>query len=299
MNVLITGSNGFLGKLICAELEKENKIFELSRNSGNYRVTLESIIPVFKDNFDIVIHSAGKAHSIPKNEIQKKEFYDVNVTGTLNLLKGLEKCTLPKQFVFISSVSVYGEDFGNNINENHSLNATDPYGLSKIEAEQLVRSWCEKNIVTCTILRLPLLVGENPPGNLGAMIKAITQGYYFNIANGKARKSMVLAKDVAAFILRAAERGGIYNLTDGFHPSFSELSLAISRSRNKRRPLNLPKKSAKLVGIVGDYLGSMALLNSLKVKKMTSDLTFDDTRARTILDWKPQSVVEYLKNNKI
>lgn len=299
MKILITGSNGFLGKLICAELEKEYKIFGLSRNSGNYKVTLESNIPIFKDSFDIVIHSAGKAHSIPKNEIQKKEFYDVNVTGTLNLLKGLEKLTFPKQFVFISSVSVYGEDFGNNINENHSLNAKDPYGLSKIEAEQLVRSWCEKNKVTCTILRLPLLVGENPPGNLGAMIKAITQGYYFNIAHGKARKSMVLAKDVAAFILRAAERGGVYNLTDGFHPSFSELSLAISRSRNKRRPLNLPKKTAKLVGIVGDYLGSKAPLNSLKVKKMTSDLTFDDTRARTILDWKPQSVVEYINNNKI
>ena len=116
MKILITGSNGFLGKLICAELEKEYKIFGLSRNSGNYKVTLESNIPIFKDSFDIVIHSAGKAHSIPKNEIQKKEFYDVNVTGTLNLLKGLEKLTFPKQFVFISSVSVYGEDFGNNIN---------------------------------------------------------------------------------------------------------------------------------------------------------------------------------------
>lgn len=42
--------------------------------------------------------------------------------------------------------------------------------------------------VVCTILRLPLLVGTNPPGNLGAMIKGIARGYYFNIGGGKSKK---------------------------------------------------------------------------------------------------------------
>jgi hypothetical protein len=41
-------------------------------------------------------------------------------------------------------------------------------------------------------LVLPLLVGENPRGNLGVMMRAIDKGYYFNIGGGKARKSMVL-----------------------------------------------------------------------------------------------------------
>ena len=298
-NILITGSNGFLGKLISAELENGNKIFGLSKNSGNYKLSLEKDIPVFNDNFDIVIHSAGMAHIIPKSEIQKKKFYDVNVLGTQNLLNGLEKSTIPKQFVFISSVSVYGQESGESINEEFPLLAKDPYGISKIEAEVLVIEWCRRNSVVCTVLRLPLLVGKNPPGNLGAMLKAIEKGYYFNIAGGKARKSMVLAEDVATFIPKVAAVGGTYNLTDGVHPDFNALSIAISNQKKKNTPLNLPLLLVNLMGYIGDLLGDKAPLNSLKIKKITSDLTFDDSKARIMLGWKPNEVLEYLKNNRI
>ncbi|WP_029272097.1 NAD-dependent epimerase/dehydratase family protein [Flavobacterium sp. KJJ] len=299
MKILITGSSGFLGKSIFKELENEGEVLGLSRNSTNYKFSLEKDIPVFNDNFDVVIHCAGKAHSIPKTEIQKKEFYDVNVQGTKNLLKGLENSITPKKFVFISSVSVYGQEIGTVIKENHPLEATDPYGASKIEAEKIIINWCKENNVICTILRLPLLVGKEAPGNLGAMIKAITKGYYFNIGGGKAKKSMVLAKDVASLIMIVASIGGIYNLTDGHHPNFHELSLAISINKNKKKPSNLPMKIAFLLGKFGDILGDKAPINSLKIKKMTSDLTFDDSKARAMLDWKPQSVVDYINNNKI
>lgn len=299
MKILITGSNGFLGRLICNELENENEIFGLSRNSGNYKFSLEKEIPVFNNEFEVVIHAAGKAHSVPKTEIQKKEFYEVNVVGTQNLLKGLENSTLPKEFVFISSVSVYGQEIGNKIEENHPLKGTDPYGLSKIEAEKIIANWCEENNIICTILRLPLLVGKDAPGNLGAMIKAITKGYYFNIGGGKAKKSMVLARDVASAIMKVAPVGGIYNLTDGLHPDFNELSLAIATNKNKRKPSNLPMTAALFIGKIGDLLGGKAPIDSLKIKKMTSDLTFDDTKAKITFDWKPQSVVEYINNNKI
>lgn len=105
----------------------------------------------------------------------------------MNLLRGLEKNKLPKEFVFISSLAVYGKEEEVNINENYPLNAKDPYVLSKINSEKLIQDWCKKDNVICTILRLPLLVGESPPGNLGAMIKA-NKGYYFNIGGDKAKK---------------------------------------------------------------------------------------------------------------
>lgn len=298
MNILLTGSNGFLGSIIKTKLT-ENNVITLSRVSSDYKISLEKNIPNFEFFFNLVIHAAGKAHSIPKTEIQKKEFYDVNVLGTQNLLKGLEKIGVPKQFVFISSVSVYGQEIGDKIEESHPLQAKDPYGLSKIEAEKIITAWCKENDVICTILRLPLLVGRDAPGNLGAMIKAITKGYYFNVGGGKAKKSMVLARDVASVIMKVAPVGGIYNLTDGYHPNFHELSLAISRNKNKKRPFNLPMKAALLIGKLGDILKGKAPIDSLKIKKMTSNLTFDDTKARIILDWKPQSVVDYINNNKI
>lgn len=297
--VLLTGANGFLGREIIKTLEDKLEFTTLSRNSGDYQVCLDKETPNFKDNFNLVIHAAGKAHSIAKTENQKKEFFEINVIGTQNLLLGLERSNVPDFFVFISSVSVYGEDFGYNIDEEHILGAKDPYGLSKIEAEKIIMRWCAKNNVICTILRLPLLVGQRPPGNLGAMIRAIEKGYYFNIGGGKARKSMVLAKDVASFIQQVVPVGGIFNLSDGFNPNFNELSLAISQNRKKRKPLNLPNTMAIFMGKLGDLLGPNAPINSLKVKKINSDLTFSDNKARRLLNWTPQSVIDYINKNRI
>lgn len=299
MDILVTGANGFFGRTIVNELSNDFKISSLSRNATDYKVSLENEIPNFIKKFDLVIHAAGKAHSVPKTAFEKQQFYDINVLGTQNLLAGFEKIGLPKQFVFISSVAVYGKESVRNINEEDRLLAKDAYGLSKIRAEKTVIEWCNTHHVICTILRLPLLVGKNPPGNLGAMLKAIDKGYYFNIGGGKARKSMVLAKDVAAFIPKVASFGGIYNLTDGFHPNFYELSRAISKYKNRKTPYNFPLFIANLIGYVGNILGNKSPINSLKIKKITSDLTFDDTKARKQLGWNPQPVLEYLKRNSI
>lgn len=299
MKILVTGANGFLGKSIVKELSKGNSLFCLSRSSGDYKVSLDNEIPVFNQKFDLVIHAAGKAHAIPNGRAENKQFFDVNVLGTRNLLQGLENTGLPEQFVFISSVSVYGRENGIQINEEHPLEAKDSYGLSKIEAEQLVLKWCEQHHVVCTILRLPLLVGTNPPGNLGTMLRAMDNGYYFNIGGGKAKKSMVLVHDVVSFIPIVATVGGVYNLTDGSHPSFEELSSALLLHKNKKEANNLPLIIAQLIGYLGDLIGDKAPLNSLKLKKMTSDLTFDDSKVSRLLNWNPESVVAYLKRNTI
>lgn len=295
MKVLITGSTGFLGVVINNILQKDHTLFGLSRSNSDYNFDLQNEVPEFIDQFEIVIHAAGKAHSTPKTVLETQDFYNVNLIGTQNLLIGLENYKIPKRFVFISSVAVYGLEIGKDINEEYPLSAKDPYGFSKIKTEQLVIDWCQKNNVICTILRLPLLVGENPPGNLGAMVKGIQKGFYFNIAGGQARKSMVLANDVAAILLKASEIGGIYNISDGFHPNFHELSNAIGKQYGKSRIFNLPFFIAKTIALVGDYIGAKFPIDSNKLKKITSDLTFDDTKARKVLGWNPSNVLDYYK----
>ncbi len=276
----------------------DNKsVFTLNRTVSSFNVDLSKDVPYFKDSFEYIIHSAGKAHSIPKNEFEKSEFFNVNVNGTKNLLVGLSKNKLPKYFILISSVSVYGLATGININEGQSLNAKDPYGQSKIQAEQLVIEWCKEHNVLYTILRLPLLVGENPPGNLGVIINGIKKGYYFNISDGSAKKSMVLAEDVAKNIFKVAEIGGIYNLTDGYHPSFAELSNHISIQLGKGKPINMPLWFARIIAKFGDLLGNKAPLNTNKLKKITSDLTFDDSMAREAFGWNPTPVLDGFKIN--
>ncbi len=295
---LLTGSNGFLGKYIFNENIEKLEIHTLNRLNSDYNYDLGREIPLFFNDFKLVIHAAGKAHSFPTSDFEKSEFYQSNVIGTLNLLNGLSKNCTPEKFVYISSVSVYGLNQGENINEKSPLYADDAYGRSKIDAEGIIEKWCEENRVICTILRLPLVVGLNPPGNLGSMIKGVKNGYYFDVADGKAKKSMVLASDIAKFILLAAEVGGIYNLTDGCHPKFGELSRLISKQLGKRFVPNMPLFVAKLLAFIGDKMGPVFPINSDKLSKITSTLTFDDSKARKAFGWNPTPVLKGFRINE-
>lgn len=289
--ILLTGSNGFLGSYILKEYNNFS-IRGLNRTNSYYNIDLSKNIPIFDESYDLVVHCAGIAHTIPNNEYDAKSFFDINVNGTNNLLLGLSNSTLPKQFVFISSVSVYGSLNGNFITEESPLLAEDPYGKSKIAAEEIIKKWCSLNNVIYTILRLPLVVGSNPPGNLGAMINAIRKGFYFNISNGKAFKSMVLASDIAKCIPKVAEIGGTFNLTDGIHPSFKELSKYIAGKLGRKFVPNLPMFVAIILANIGDKLGPKFPMNSNRLKKITSTLTFDDSKARKIFGWSPTPVLK-------
>lgn len=294
MKVLVTGATGFLGNAIINELQ-DHEIYTLARKKAAITIDLKERVPIVP-NVDLVIHAAGKAHTLALNKFNINEYYRVNVEGTINLLKGLQNSVIPKYFVFISSVAVYGKEEGTQIDEKFPLDAKSPYGLSKIKAEELITAWCEANNVLCTILRLPLVAGPNTPGNLGAMIEGIKKGYYFNIDNGLAKKSIVLAEDVAKIVVKASQIGGTYNLTDGNHPSFKELSVVISSQLCKRPPLSIPYAIVKVLALIGDVLGGIIPINSNKLNKLTSSLTFNDNKARELLKWRPSPV---LKNFRI
>jgi GlcNAc-P-P-Und epimerase len=296
--VLITGANGFLGKKIEDGLSKSgHTIVSLGQKSGHISVNLATNIPDFGEySFELVVHAAGKAHVIPKTAKEAAEFFAVNVSGTKNLCEGLAKKP-PKYFVFISTVAVYGKFEGVDISELNPLVGDTPYAKSKIEAEQFLMDWCQQQGVVLTIFRLPLIIGEEAPGNLGDMFKGIANGKYFRIGSGAAKKSMVMAHDIPVAIEQAMAMGGIYNLTDGYHPSFAELENAIAKQFNKKAIRSLPMWLAKLAGFVGDIFAFFPV-NSLKLKKITSTLTFDDSKARKAFGWKPSLVLNNIKVNE-
>jgi nucleoside-diphosphate-sugar epimerase len=293
MNILVTGASGFLGKSIVHEVSQNNTLVTLGTSIFNDIICdLAYNIPQISFFADLVIHAAGKAHVIPRTVSDANEFYNINVDGTYNLLKSLSQ-NPPKWFVYISSVSVYGLSEGLNIDESQPLLANDPYGLSKIKAEKILTEWCKTNNVVLTILRLPLLIGDNPPGNLGKLITGVKKGFYFNISSGKVRKSMVIADDVSAFILPISKVGGLYNLTDGVHPSFKELSHAVAKKYKSKFILDIPLYIAIFLAKVGDFIGPMSPFNSKLLNKINSELTFDDTLARQNAGWNPRNSLDF------
>lgn len=297
MKILFTGANGFLGKNLISDLNKNHTVFTLGLNDSDFQCDISKEIPNLDQlNIDVVFHAAGKAHSIPKNLDEEKQFFDINENGTKNLCLALEKNKLPDTFIFISTVAVYGLEVRENIDENYPLNGKTPYAKSKINAELYLKEWCEKNKVKLIILRPSLISGQNPPGNLGDMIKGIKSGKYLNIGKGNARKSVFYAQDFAYIINNAVRmNAGAYNVCDSHHPTFLELSDKISFLLGKSKPFSIPFFVAKLLAIVGDLMGTKAPINSLKLSKITKSLTFSNEKIKRELHWEPSDVLNNFK----
>lgn len=294
--LLFTGGTGFLGKNVMPLLQKNYEVTTCGITPEDMiQANLAKMVPELLQQYDIVLHAAGKAHVVPKTEKEKKLFFDINYQGTVNLCKALEQVGVPKALVFISTVAVYGCEYGEMITEEHPLNGDTPYAKSKIMAEEYLTRWCSEHGVVLGILRPSLLAGKNAPGNLGAMVNGVRKGFYMNIAGGKVTKSVLMAEDIARLLPLVAEKGGTYNVCDTRQPSFGELSVSVARQLGKRKPVSIPYWIAWCMAMVGNLLGSKAPINSYKLEKMTQSLTFSNEKARRELGWEPLDVLDNYK----
>lgn len=294
--ILFTGGTGFLGKNAMPVLKERYEVTTCGITKNDMiKANFVTDVPELPEKYDIVLHACGKAHVVPKTEAEKKAFFDVNYTGTKHLCEALEMVGVPKAIVFISTVAVYGCEYGDLITEEHPLEGKTPYAKSKIMAEEYLTEWCKKNNVVLGILRPSLLAGKDAPGNLGAMVNGVRRGFYMNIAGGKVIKSILMAEDIARILPSLVEKGGTYNVCDTRQPSFGELSISVAKQLGKGKPMNIPYWMAWCMAKVGDLLGSKAPINSYKLEKMTKSLTFSNEKARKELGWEPLDVLDNYK----
>lgn len=292
-SLLFTGGTGFLGYNCRPILDQHYAVTTCGiTEADEIRANLAKEVPTLPYRYDVVLHACGKAHVIPKTEEEKQQFYDINYQGTINLCKALEKVGVPKAFIFISTASVYGLDKGEMISEDYPLKADTPYGKSKVMAEEFLQTWCKENNIILTVLRPSLMAGKNAPGNLGAMVNGIKKGYYVNIAGGKARKSLMMAEDIAKLVILSEDKGGIYNVCDDIHPSYKELSELIAKQLGKRTPISIPYWMAWCLAKVGDCLGKKAPINSYRLDKLTTSITLSNEKAKRDLSWQPSNVLK-------
>ena len=291
--LLMTGATGFVGKNVLPLLESQYYVTTCGRSSENsIRSDLSKEIPVFSDKYDIVLHAAGKAHTVPKTEDEIKEYYDINYQGTVNLCTSFEKSGVPETIIYVSSAAVYGCDEGEDVRETHVLNSKTPYAISKKKAEDYLCNWCLEHQVRLSIIRPSLIAGPNPPGNLGSMINGIASGRYLSIAGGKTRKSVLMVEDIARLVPLLEQKGGIYNVCSDDQPSFRELERVICNQLGRKMPTNIPLCGAKCMAVIGDMIGKKAPFNTKRLTKMTESLTFSNEKAKKELGWEPLSVIE-------
>ena len=294
--LLFTGGTGFLGRNIKPILDKQYEVTTIGiMDADLIKANLVTDIPELPERYDVVLHAAGKAHIYPKTEAERQSFYDVNLTGTIHLCEALEKVGVPKAFVFISTMNVYGDAPGNmDTEDSRPLVGDSPYSDSKIKAEEYLTSWCKKNNVILGILRPSLLAGKGAPGNLGAMIKGIRTGAYLSIDGGKARKSVLMVDDIARLVPLIAEKGGVYNVCDDHNPSFGELEETIAKQLGKRKPISIPYWVAKCLAIFGDIF-SFFPINSQRLNKIVTSDVWSNEKAKRELGWQPLDVLDNYK----
>ena len=308
-SALVTGGNSFIGIHLVNELIRRNVNIVVYVRSiktipdewiGKVKVIEGDLIDNnsilnIGDKFDVVFHLAAYVHKIPKSDDEKKYVFAVNVEGTKNLLESLSDSV--GNIVFFSSVSVYGNDMGRNLDEDTSTNPTTLYGKTKLSAEQLVIDYGNKHKFKTTILRLPLVYGPGNKGNIYNMIEAIDHRRFVMMGRGRNKRSMVYVGNVVdaamAVLNTEVSDGKVYLITDGIDYTVRDLYKLISKGLGRNPlPFNVPMGIAKMLAMAGD-IGNKIIrkplpFNSEVLGKLTDSLTFSSGRIQKDIGFKPK-----------
>ena len=276
-SILLTGHTGFLGSVIYKELKKSFQVVTLGRDAScDYRVDFSNWDGTLdlKQAIDAIVHVAGLAHNKAKNQ---KELFDVNTTSVQHLLAIAKKNNV-ESLIYISSTAVYGKTYGLDITENTSRLGKSDFSISKIKAERVIES-C--NLDSKLIIRLPLVVGPKPPGNLGRLSRSIISGSHICLSGNQAQKSLVFASDVASFISQwiseSKRESGTINLCNQAAPTFNWIENAIVESGSFRYRLRVP---IRFLWRIVNWLKAKLNISIPFVGKLFYPLTFSDQLAR-------------------
>jgi nucleoside-diphosphate-sugar epimerase len=240
--ILITGTNSFVGTNI-RKYSKYTEIEEISLFDKNPE-------DIDFTGYDVVIHLVAIVHQTIK--ISEVEYFKINRDLCIEVAKFAKKAGV-KQFVFLSTVKVYGKFIkGYSFwNEKSQCFPDDAYGKSKYAAEIALKELNDSNF-TVSIVRTPLVYGEGVKANMLSILKLIKKFHFLPFKNVNNRRSFTSAENLVAFIDRIIEKraSGIFIAMDKDAISTSELVLMISDTLGKKvRLFKMPELFVK-IGII-------------------------------------------------
>nr|WP_294841048.1 SDR family oxidoreductase [uncultured Methylotenera sp.] len=306
MKILVTGSNGFVGKPLCKILIKQNWIVRIavrSKSKNKQEVELVCINDINGDtdwstglkDIEVVIHLAARVHVMQEKSIDPlSEFRKVNVDGTLNLARQAVKAGV-KRFVFVSSIKVNGEltQSDKPFTASDIPSPQDAYGISKYEAEQELLKLADETGMEVVIIRPPLVYGEGVKANFASMMHAVKRGIPLPLGAIHNKRSFVYIGNLVSLIVRCidhhAAANQVFLVSDGEDLSTTELLRACATALGvKARLLSIPQRLLELIATI---LGKRDV-----AQRLCGNLQVDITKAHTMLGWIPPiSVVDGLR----
>jgi len=245
-SIFVTGSLGFIGRKIIEKLPKSGV---LTDSNNSKRIDLRNIKEVLKiDSADVVIHLGGK---IPKKELKWNDYFDNNVSGTLNVLEYCIKKKV-KKLIYVSSY-VYGNPEYCPIDENHPVNPHSAYNESKYLAERLCKFYCDRTELNLTILRPFNIFGEsmNEGFLLTNLINAVKTGKKITIVNKNSKRDFLYIDDFVDLILKIKDyncKFEIFNVGTGISFSFNDVIKKIEYITSKKLNLGYLEDDKTFIG---------------------------------------------------
>lgn len=301
MNILVTGAAGFIGSHVCEHLvEAGNRVIGVDNFDPFYarQIKEENLVQLKKrDHFrfyetdirdsrmleeifgeekpDRVIHLAAKAGVRPSIE-SVKEYYDVNVNGTLSLLEVMKKYNVSKM-IFASSSSVYGNNHKVPFSEDDPVdNPVSPYASTKKSGELLCHVYHHLYGFDITCLRFFTVYGprQRPDLAIHKFTRLIDEGKPIPFfGDGTSSRDYTFIKDIVQGVMSALNHLDgyrIYNLGESHVITLQEL-----------------------VQVIEIQLGKWAILNRLPAQPGDVKTTYADiSRASEEIGYSPKFPVE-------
>lgn len=263
--VFVTGATGFVGAHLVQALRAQGRhVVTHSRADGDI-----ARCPLQFDGVERVVHLAGRSF-VPDSWQQPRDFYDVNVLGTVNVLDACRRSNVP--VVFVSSY-VYGNPRSLPIAEDHPQQPLNPYGHTKILAEDVVRYYQSQFGVRATVVRPFNIYGPGQDERF-LLPTIIRQGVdpaidRITVRDLRPRRDFIHVRDLVALLIATIARvdDGVFNAGSGVSFAVGEVVAEVNAALDRPKP----------VECTGDERREEVL-----------DVVADISRAGRELGWKPR-----------
>jgi nucleoside-diphosphate-sugar epimerase len=301
-SILVTGAFGIVGRALVHELVSRGIFVKAvvrhipkgSLFENEHLVETRCVGDLSEGRFpgDIflsvktVVHCAARAHVMNEQGPKVLGFYRKNNTvATLNLARraavdGVER------FVFISTIKVNGEETQLNrpFTETDIPNPTDPYAISKLEAEEGLMVIGKETGMDIVIIRPPLVYGKGVKGNFAVLLKLINRGIPLPFGRVSNKRSLVALDNLINLVTICTyhpnAKNQIFLAGDGIDVSTTHLLKSLASAL---------QKPSRLIPFPVSILMLMALMIGRKdtMKRSLGCLQVDIGKSQRYLDWEP------------